>query len=164
MKKVSVVIIVLFLFVLTGCFSDYDEYCYEINYIEEYNNCSFIISSVEELQEFYTGYKDIFDLDSIEKYDIHGFYDIYDKYDSTVYFNKGNRLVIVVLNEGYDATKHRLISISYNDETANINIECNIPGNGVNVPSVCGSCLMIIEIDKGAPTFDNVEINRLTKE
>lgn len=164
MKKYLFLIIITFVFILTGCSNDFDEYCYEINYVEEYQNSSFIINSVEELQSFYRDYKEIFGLDSIEKYDVNGFYDIYDKYDSVNYFGKGNRLVLLILNEGYDATKHRLMSISYNDETLIVNIECSIPGMGGNVPAVCGSCLMVLEIPEYDPTFDSVEINKVTKE
>ncbi len=170
MKKIPILIIITFLLVLTGCSSDYDEYCYEINYIEEYNNGSFIINDVKELQTFYKEYNEIFGLDNIEKQDkrgfknIYGFYDIYDKYESTGYFNDGKRLILIVLNEGYDATKHRLVSVKYTDDTANIVVECSLQTLGSNVPSVCGACLMIIEVNSDEPYFDNVQISRLNKK
>ena len=164
MKKIFLIVILVFSLILTGCYNDYDECCYDINYVEEYNNATFIINTLEDLQKFYNDYKEIFGLDYIKKYDINGFYDIYDKYDSVNFWGEGNRLVIIILNEGYDATKHRLISVTYSEETATVKVECSIPGLNSAVEEVCGACLMVIEVSGENPSFDSVEINRVIKK
>ena len=83
--------------------------------------------------------------------------------DLIYYFGNGKRLILLVLNEAYSSTKHRLCSISYNDSVANIVIESKMLAKNGGVADVCGACLMIIEIDSEIPSFDSVEVTRIKK-
>ena len=172
-KCCYLILIFTFFLTITGCTDDYEENCYHINYIEEYNNGYFIIDSVESLQKFYVNYCDIFGLDNIEKNsfngffdkNVYGFYDILDRYDSKDFFVEGKKLIFLILNENYASTLHRLVSISYREETAKIVIECKRNSNkNLNTPCVNGSCLMIIETGVNDPSFTSVEVVRINKK
>ncbi len=149
MKKIMAILLsFVLLFALVGCKegknnqsgNSVQEINFEAQYIRTngYNSevkypFSCVISSIEELTDYYNKYKNMYDLE--RKKEVYpsstiGFLDASDKYVSSFFNNKV--LVLVVLEEGSGSIRHKVNSVKAGATEILIDIECISPQWGTD--------------------------------
>ncbi len=124
------------------------------NYMDNAYPSTVFISSVEELNQYYTANKDYYDLErknGVSSDTTIGFLNACDKYDEE-YF-KTKMLVLVILEEPSGSISHKVTSVEYDASEIRINIKKTKPE--------VGTCDMaqwhiIVEIDRINPTASHV--------
>ena len=118
-----------------------------------------VITSKDELDEYYNANKDLYFLDHVDKVysdTTIGFIDACEKYDNE-YF-EDNILILVLLEEGSGSIRHEVKSV----KTSGSNVEIDIE---VNIPEECTDDMaewhIMIEADKdsGIEKGDNIKVN-----
>ena len=119
-----------------------------------------VITSKDELEEYYNANKDLYFLDHVDKVysdTTKGFIDACEKYDDE-YF-EDNILILVLLEEGSGSIRHKVKAV----KAYNGNVEIDID---VHCPEVCTEDMaewhIIIELDRdcGIDYNDNIKVNR----